>query len=100
MSIKKYNVDHAYATLQSEVDGIEGYIYPTTYTEATKPEGTVKLYRKYHPNWANTDIFPESQLSTMTWRSYTENSGSAWIGYTYLNRDKDSDGVNVILLIY
>jgi serine protease len=97
------NVDHAYATTQSEVDayisngytldGIEGYIYPTSYTEANKPAGTVKLYRKYNTKRANTAIFPESQLASMTAHGYTENVGREWIGYVYPNVDSDSDGV-------
>jgi hypothetical protein len=97
------NVDHAYATTQAEVDtyigdnyrldGIEGYIFPTTYTEPTKPTGTVKLYRKKSINRDDTAIFPESQLSAMTSRGYTEYSGSEWIGWVYPNVDSDSDGV-------
>jgi serine protease len=94
------NVDHTYATNQTEIDayvaagyqldGIEGYIFSKN---EVQPEGTVRLYRKY--NYARDDhaIFPETQLSEMASKGYTQNSLDEWIGYVFLNQDSDSDGL-------
>ena len=95
------NVDHTYATQQSEIDayitdgyqldGVEGYIFPDNETQQL---GTVRLYRKYNPNHDDHAIFPESKLSLMTSRGYTQDShGRSWIGYVYPNQDSDGDGL-------
>ena len=94
------NVDHTYATEQSEVDaykavgykldGIEGYIFPRN---EPQPTGTVRLYRKYNPTRDDHAIFPETQLSYMASQGYTQNSGNEWIGYVYPNQDGDYDGL-------
>ena len=64
------------------LDGIEGYIYPKTISQ---PSGTVRMMRKYNPTRDDHAIFPEPLLSTMTAEGYTQNSGSDWIGYVYVN---------------
>lgn len=72
------------------VDGIEGYIYPPT---ISRPPGTVKLYRMYHPGNNDYAIFPQTQLAQMQAAGYVapENGLSDWIGYVYLNVDSDLD---------
>jgi subtilisin family serine protease len=95
------NVDHTYATEESDIeyfeqygyklDGIEGYIYPRTVS--SQPAGTVKLYRKYNPARDDHAIFPESELASMIEQGYTRNTGNDWIGYVYLNQDSDRDGL-------
>jgi serine protease len=86
------HVDHTYTTdtagldyfrgLGYQLDGIEGYVYPTT---RNQPPGTVKLYRKYNPGRDDHAIFPETVLSAMTVEGYTVDVGNPWIGYVYLN---------------
>jgi hypothetical protein len=94
------NIDHTYATDLAEVefftrqgyelDGIEGYIYPSN---ESQPSDTVRLLRKYNPQRDDHAIFPETMLDTMTAQGYTHNSGDEWIGYVYLNQDSDRDGL-------
>jgi hypothetical protein len=95
------NVDHTYATLQSEIDyyqanhyqldGIEGYIYPDY---ESQPEGTVRLYRQYNPRHDDHAIFPEGNLSSMNLRGYNvSDQGRSWLGYVYPNQDSDRDGL-------
>ncbi len=86
------HVDHTYTTdfagldyfrgLGYRLDGIEGYIYPSS---EPQPTGTVKLYRRY--NWARDDhaIFPESELNNMVSQGYIQSVGNDWIGYVYPN---------------
>lgn len=91
-SSNPYHVDFTYtadpagvAAFQSVgymLDGIEGYIYPQTFTQ---PLGTVRLMRKYNPSRDDHAIFPESELSNMIAQGYTVNSGSDWLGYVYPN---------------
>ena len=64
------------------LDGIEGYIYPKTISQ---PSGTVRMMRKYNPARDDHAIFPEPLLSSMTADGYTQDSGSDWIGYVYVN---------------
>jgi hypothetical protein len=65
-----------------KLDGIEGYIYPKSLSQ---PAGTQRLMRKYNPNRDDHAIFPESMLANMTAQGYTQDSGSDWLGYVYLN---------------
>lgn len=73
----------AFQTAGYKLDGIEGYIYPGTTTP--QPPGTVRLMRKYNPARDDNAIFPETALNSMIAEGYTENSGSDWIGYVYVN---------------
>ena len=97
-SSNAYNVDHAYATQQNQVDaaiaaeydldGIEGYIFSVDYPQ---PTGTVKLYSRYNPSRDDHVIVPEPYLSQLTSQGYTVNSPADVLGYVYLNRDSDGD---------
>ena len=72
----------AFQTAGYKLDGIEGYIYSKTLPQ---PSGTVRLMRKYNPARDDNAIFPETLLSSMTAEGYTDDSGSDWIGYVYVN---------------
>lgn len=72
----------AFQNVGYKVDGIEGYIYPKT---SPQPVGTVKLMRKYNPSRDDHAIFPDTLLTDMTNQGYTQNSGSDYIGYVYIN---------------
>lgn len=72
----------AFQSVGYMLDGIEGYIYPQTFTQ---PLGTVRLMRKYNPTRDDHAIFPESELNNMAAQGYTVNSGSDWLGYVYPN---------------
>lgn len=72
----------AFVNVGYKLDGIEGYIYPKT---SPQPTGTVKLMRKYNPNLDDHAIFPDTLLTDMTNQGYTQNSGSDYIGYVYVN---------------
>jgi subtilisin family serine protease len=99
-SSNAYNVDHAYATRQSEVaaatneavgyhlDGIEGYIFSADYAQ---PTGTVPLYSRYNPTRDDHVIVPGPYLSQMTSRGYTVADPTDILGYVYLNKDSDGD---------
>jgi hypothetical protein len=41
--------------------------------------------RKYNPARDDNAIFPETSLNSMIADGYTDNSGSDWIGYVYVN---------------
>lgn len=71
-----------YQGLGYRLDGIEGYIYPKNITQ---PAGTVKLMRKYNPTRDDHAIFPDTLLSSMIADGYTQDSGSDWLGYVYVN---------------
>ncbi|MBS0567351.1 MAG: S8 family serine peptidase [Proteobacteria bacterium] len=73
----------AFTDLGYKVDGIEGYIYPKT---SSQPTGTVKLMRKYNPSRDDHAIFPDTLETAMYSLGYTDNSGSDWLGYVYLNQ--------------
>lgn len=91
------NLDHTYTTSQTEVDlyenegynldGVEGYIF------SSAVEGTVKLYKRYNPVLDDHAIFPETVLSWMEGRGYTMQDGIEVLGYVYLNKDSDGDGL-------
>jgi subtilisin family serine protease len=78
-----------------ELDGIEGYIYPTCEPEPECiPEGAVRLYRLYNETLDDYVIFPQSELETWQAADYGSQSGLAdWIGYAYPNVDGDGDGL-------
>ncbi len=71
-----------YYAIGYRVDGIEGYIYPST---AGQPAGTVRLLKRYNPTLDDHAVFPETTLGTMTAQGYTTISGLDWLGYVYLN---------------
>ena len=71
-----------YYAIGYRVDGIEGYLYPST---AAQPAGTVRLLKRYNPTLDDHAVFPETALSTMTAQGYTTVSGLDWLGYVYLN---------------
>ena len=71
-----------YYAIGYRVDGIEGYIYPST---AGQPAGTVRLLKRYNPALDDHAVFPETTLGTMTAQGYTTISGLDWLGYVYLN---------------
>lgn len=71
-----------YYAIGYRVDGIEGYIYPST---AAQPAGTVRLLKRYNPTLDDYAVFPETTLGTMTAQGYTTISGLDWMGYVYLN---------------
>jgi hypothetical protein len=72
----------AFQNVGYKLDGTEGYIYPKT---SAQPTGTVKLMRKYNPARDDHAIFPDTLLTDMTNQGYTQNSGSDYIGYVYIN---------------
>jgi hypothetical protein len=76
-----------------ELDGIEGYVYPTCEPEPECiPEGAVRLYRLYNETLDDYVIFPQSELETWQAAGYGSQSGLAdWIGYVYPNVDIDGD---------
>ncbi|NJO21272.1 MAG: hypothetical protein HC838_16195 [Spirulinaceae cyanobacterium RM2_2_10] len=54
-----------------QLDGIEGYIFARCSPEpGCMPEGTVKLYRLYHPVRDDYAIFPESELAQKLSQGY------------------------------
>lgn len=71
-----------YYAIGYRVDGIEGYLYPST---AAQPAGTVRLLKRYNPTLDDHAVFPETTLGTMTAQGYTTISGLDWLGYVYLN---------------
>ena len=71
-----------YYAIGYRVDGIEGYLYPST---AAQPAGTVRLLKRYNPTLDDHAVFPETTLGTMTAQGYTAISGLDWLGYVYLN---------------
>jgi serine protease len=86
-----YHVDHFYSTDYNEalyyvtaagykIDGIEGYVYPPSYTQ---PSGTEALIRAYNATYDDHAIFPQSLQSTMSSAGYTVNITS--LGYIYKN---------------
>ncbi|MGK3987429.1 S8 family serine peptidase [Sorangium sp. So ce136] len=81
----------AYAAVGYKLDGIEGYVFPSTL--ASPPPGTVRLLRRYSRARDDHAIFPEAQLAAMEAEGYTETSGNAFIGYVYPNQDTDADGL-------
>jgi serine protease len=83
----------AFHTWGYEVDGIEGYIYQKCTPEPScMPAGTVRLYRRYHPQRDDFAIFPESELAQMEAQGYTSTGGgSDVLGYVYPNVDSDGD---------
>jgi serine protease len=72
----------AFQNVGYKLDGIEGYIYPKT---SPQPTATVKLMRKYNPTVDDHAIFPDTLLTQMASQGYTQNSGSDYIGYVYVN---------------
>jgi len=72
----------AFEDVGYRLDGIEGYIYPKSISQ---PVGSVRLMRKYNPARDDHAIFPETLLNAMTAEGYTQNSGSDWLGYVYVN---------------
>jgi hypothetical protein len=63
-----------YERVNYNFDGIEGYIFPPN---EPQPEGTVKLYRRYHYDRDDHAIFPESLYQEMQAAGYTHRDGSA-----------------------
>lgn len=88
---------NAFRSVGYELDGIEGYVFPRCSPEpGCMPAGTVRLFRRYHPQRDDFAIFPESQLAQMESAGYTSNGGSNLvdvIGYAYPNADSDGDHV-------
>jgi serine protease len=85
----------AFKAVGYDLDGIEGYIFPTCTPEpACIPSGAVRLYRRYHPQRDDYAIFPESELAQMVSQGYTSTGGAnEVIGYVYPNIDSDGDGL-------
>ena len=85
----------AFKAVGYDLDGIEGYIFPTCTPEpACIPPGAVRLYRRYHPQRDDYAIFPESELAQMISQGYTSTGGANdVIGYVYPNVDSDGDGL-------
>ena len=86
-------VEHFNEDLDYEIDGIEGYIYPTCSPEpGCMPSGTVKLLRRFNDDTGDWAIFPESELLTMLFNGFDELEGLAGtLGYVYANSDTDGD---------
>ena len=80
----------AFQLLGYRLDGLEGYVYPKS---RPRPTGAVKLLRKYNPVRDDHAIFPEGSLTQYSNEGYTQNSGTDWLGYVYLN---SGTGVPVI----
>lgn len=86
------HTDTAYATSQAQLnaftslgyrlDGLEGYVYPSTQTQ---PAGTQRLLMRYHPGRDDHAIFPESLLAQYQAEGYSQVSGIDWLGYVYVN---------------
>jgi hypothetical protein len=72
----------AFEDVGYRLDGIEGYIYPKNIAQ---PAGSVRLMRKYNPARDDHAIFPQTLLNAITAEGYTQNSGSDWLGYVYVN---------------
>lgn len=78
----------AYEALGYKVDGIEGYVFPTT---KSQPAGTVKLCRKYSPARDDYILFPGTGPSGLScgngdgftpYSDYTQTAGGTdWIGW-------------------
>ncbi|RFC33295.1 MAG: hypothetical protein DID92_2727744756 [Candidatus Nitrotoga sp. SPKER] len=85
------HVSHFYTTSLTEaqsyigsafykLDGIEGYIYPTS---LSKPTNATPLLRAYNPTRDDYAIFPQQQQTIMANDGYTQNVTT--LGYVYLN---------------
>jgi serine protease len=85
----------AFKSVGYEWDGIEGYLYRRCTPEPScMPAGTVRLFRRYHPQRDDFAIFPEPELTQMVAQGYTSNGGGAEVlGYVYPNIDTEGDGV-------
>jgi serine protease len=71
---------NALSTSVWNLDGIEGYIYPSNIAQ---PSGTIRIVRGHDATNFRWTVYPESQIATWQARGYT--SGTTFLGYAYPN---------------